>query len=178
MSSSLQSLRLFLVALVRFCLRKQSKNLKFNSFFTSKKHLMATFNESHAPTSRNQVSELSIIMPNLLQAHQSFWLHSSVFALENQPKNAKFLYFLPLKKRLVGSFSKACALTFRKYISKTDVIILNLSDKLNIFWLHSSVFVLEKQPKNLDFQSFFTFKRSFGGYFQWKASTNFRKICS
>ena len=94
---------------------------------------MATFNESHAPTSRNQVSELSIIMPNLLQAHQSFWLHSSVFALENQPKNAKFLYFLPLKKRLVGSFSKACALTFRKYISKTDVIILNLSDKLNIF---------------------------------------------
>ena len=34
------------------------------------------------------------------------------------------------------------------------------------FWFHSSVFALEKQPKNLSFQSAFTFKISIGGYFQ------------
>ena len=34
------------------------------------------------------------------------------------------------------------------------------------FWFHSSVFALEKQLKNISFQSAFTFKRFIGGYFQ------------
>ena len=44
--------------------------------------------------------------------------------------------------------------------------IPNLSDKRNFFWSHSSFFTLEKQPKNLDFQSLFTSKTSFGSDFQ------------
>ena len=37
------------------------------------------------------------------------------------------------------------------------------------------VFVLEKQPKNLHFKSYFTTKRHFGGYFQWNVSPTSRK---
>ena len=34
------------------------------------------------------------------------------------------------------------------------MIIQNESEKLQFFWSHSSVFALEKQSKNLNFQSF------------------------
>ena len=44
--------------------------------------------------------------------------------------------------------------------------------------MHSSIFALEKQPKNLIFQSILTFNTPFGGYFQWNACIEFQKICS
>ena len=44
--------------------------------------------------------------------------------------------------------------------------------------MHSSIFALEKQPKNLIFQSILTFNTPFGGYFQWNACIDFQKICS
>ena len=47
-----------------------------------------------------------------------------------------------------------------------------------VFWLHSSILALEKQPKKLNFQSFFTYNRPFGGYVQCNACTYFEKICS
>ena len=87
-----------------FCLRKKRvKNLNFNSFFTSKKTLVATSNETGSPTSRKCVARQGII-------------------IDAKP----------------------------------------MADTL-IFWSHSSVFALEKYPKNLNFQSFFTSERSFGG---------------
>ena len=46
---------------------------------------MATFSESRAPTSRNNVAEQGIVMPNLLETLQSLWSHSSIFALEKIP---------------------------------------------------------------------------------------------
>ena len=72
-------------------------------------------------------------MPNLWQTLQIFWLHSSVFASGKLPRNAKFSDFLPLEELLVATFSKSCALTSRKYLSKPDISISNLSDKLNFF---------------------------------------------
>ena len=54
----------------------------------------------------------------------------------------------------------------------------NWSKRFQSFWLHSSVFALDKQPKKLDLQSFFTSQRPFGGYFQRKACTTFQNICS
>ena len=41
--------------------------------------------------------------------------------------------FLHLKEPLVAMFSIACALTLRKYVSKQDISIPNLSDKLYFF---------------------------------------------
>ena len=48
--------------------------------------LVATFNETHAPASRKYVAEQGIVMPNLSKTFKTFWLHSSVFSLEKQPK--------------------------------------------------------------------------------------------
>ena len=55
----------FLVALLRFGFRKQPKSLNFNSFFLALiDPLLATFNETRAPTSRKYVSEQGIVMLN------------------------------------------------------------------------------------------------------------------
>ena len=48
-----------------FALEKQPKNLNFQSFFLPLNDpLMATFNETRAPTSRKYVAEVGILMPN------------------------------------------------------------------------------------------------------------------
>ena len=48
-----------------FALEKWSKNLNFKSFFTPKKALVTTFNETRVPTSRKYVTQQDIMMPNL-----------------------------------------------------------------------------------------------------------------
>ena len=59
-------------------------------------------------------------------------------------------------------FSKAYALNSWKYVSRPDIRIpQDLTDEPN-FWSHTSIFALEKYPKNMNSQWFFTFKRSFG----------------
>ena len=66
---------------------------------------MATFIETRAPTSRKYVAEQGIVMSNSSKTFQSFWLHSSVFALETQPKNLSFQwFFLPLGDPLLATF--------------------------------------------------------------------------
>ena len=73
----------FLIALVRFYFRKKaSKVLKVRNFFSLKQTLVATFNERRLLTSRKCVPGQGILMQNLSETNQSFWLHSSVFALE------------------------------------------------------------------------------------------------
>ena len=86
--------------------------------------------------------------------------------------------FLPLKDNLVATFSETRAPTSRKYVAEQDTMMPNWSKTFQNFWSHFSVFALEKQPKNLNFQSVFTSKRPFGGYFLWNACTYFQKICS
>ena len=54
---------------------------------------MVTFNETRAPTSRKNLAEQGIVMPNLSKTFQTFWLHYSVFALEKQRKNINFQSF-------------------------------------------------------------------------------------
>ena len=45
--------------------------------------------------------------------------------------------------------------TSRKYVAEQGIVMPNWSKTLENFCLHSFVFPLEKQPKNLNFQSFF-----------------------
>ena len=73
-----------------FALQKLIKNLNFQSFFTSKSPLVATFNEMRASTSRKYVAEQGIVMPNWWKTFQNFLLHFSVFALEKLTKNLNF----------------------------------------------------------------------------------------
>ena len=92
---------------------------------------------------------------------------------------AKFSeFFLPLKESLVATFSETRASTFRKNVTEHGILMPNWSRTCQSFWTHSSIFALEKQPKNLNFQSFFTSKRSFRGYFHWIVCSYFEKICS
>ena len=49
----------------------------------------------------------------------------------------------------------------------------NILHTIPVFWFRFLVLVLEKKPKNLDFLSFFTSKRSFGGYFQFNSVHQF-----
>ena len=82
---------------------------------------------------------------------------------------------LPLKDPLVVTFNERRAPTSRKYVAEQGIVMPNWSKTCQTFWSQSSVFSLEKQPKNLKFHGVFTSKRLFGGYFQWNACTFFRK---
>ena len=51
---------------------------------------MATFDEMRAAISITYVAEQGIVMPNGSIPFQTFWLHTSGFALEKQSKNLNF----------------------------------------------------------------------------------------
>ena len=74
-----------------------------------------------------------------------------VFALQKQPKYLNFKVPLSLIESSVATFKETCALTSRKYVFEQDMMISNLSEKPQIIWLHSFIFALQKQPKNLNF---------------------------
>ena len=139
---------------------------------------MATFNEKHASTSKKYVVEQGILMSNRSKITKRFRLHFSVFAIENLLENLNFRVFFPLIGPLVATFSESCASTSRTYVAEQRILIPNWWKTFQTFWSHSSVFALETQPENLNFESFFTSNRLFGSYFQWKAYTDFQKICS
>ena len=63
---------------------------------------MATFNKTHAPTSRKYGAAHGILIANLLEANQYFQPHSSVFALKKIAWKSKFSYFFASKKPLCG----------------------------------------------------------------------------
>ena len=76
------------------------------------------------------------------------------------------------------TFNETRAPTSGKHVADQGIVMPNwLKTRLTFWWL-SSVFAVEKQPKNLNFHSVFTSKRLFGGCFQWNDCTSFQKICS
>ena len=52
------------------------------------------------------------------------------------------------------------------HLAEQDIVMPNCSKIIETFRWHSSVLTLEKLRKNLNFQSFLTSNRPFGGYFQ------------
>ena len=78
----------------------------------------------------------------------------------------------------MATFNTTRAPNSRKYVTQQGILMPNWTRTFQAFWLHSSVFVLEKQHKNLNFQSFLPLVGPFGGYFQWNACTYFQKLCS
>ena len=52
--------------------------------------------------------------------------------------------FLSLQEALVATFNEKRAPTFRKHVAEEDKIMPNFLQSLQSFWLHYSVFVLEK----------------------------------
>ena len=161
-----------MVALLRFYFRKFTLKSKPSRVFCG------YFSETHAPSSRKYVAEQGIVMPNWSNTFWTFWSHSFVFAWENDLKIWISRVFSPLKDTLLDTFHETRAPTCRKHVSEQAIVISNWSIKFQTFWSHSSVFPLEKQPKNLNFYSFFASNTPFVGYFEWKTCTYFHKIGS
>ena len=66
----------------------------------------------------------------------------------------------------MATFSETRAPTSRKYVAEQGIVMPNWLKVCQTLWSHFSVYALEKQPKNLNFQSVFTSKIAFGGYFE------------
>ena len=63
---------------------------------------MDSFSEMLAPTSRKYIVEQGSPTPIKLKTSQTFWSHSSVFALENRPEKLNFQSFFTSKKPFGG----------------------------------------------------------------------------
>ena len=91
---------------------------------------MATLSETCALNSREYISEPGMSILNLSKKFKLFWSHSSVFALENYPKNVQLSEFFTSylsKESSLNTFSETCALTSRIYVSEIGISIPNLS---------------------------------------------------
>ena len=110
--------------------------------------MVATFNETRAPAYTKYIAEQSIVMPNWSKIIQTYRSHSSVFALEKQPKNVNFQSFLPLIDLLGGTFNETGAQTSIKYAAEQAIKIPNWSKTFQTFWSHFPVFAIEKLLKN------------------------------
>ena len=78
----------------------------------------------------------------------------------------------------MATFNATRAPPSKKYVAEKGIVMSNSSKTFNSFYSHSSIFALEKQPKNLNFQCVFRSNRPFGGYSQWNACTYSKKICT
>ena len=94
------------------------------------------------PTSKENVAEQGIVIPNWSKISQTFKSHSSGLALEKQPKNVNFQSFLPLIDCLVATFNETRAPTSRKHVAEQGIEMPNGSKTFPTFWSHSSVFFL------------------------------------
>ena len=134
----------FLVELLGFCFIKTTWKAKFSEFFLPvRNHLVASFNETRAPTSRKYVVEQGLLTPNWSKAFQTFLSHSSVFALEKQPEKLNFQSVLTSKRPFCGYFEWNACTHFQKIWSYSRYEHSKINTKYKFLWSHSSVFILE-----------------------------------
>ena len=86
---------------------------------TLREQLVATFNETRALTSRKYVAAQAIVIRNWSKLFQTFWSHSSVFALEKQPENLNFHTVFTSKRPFGGYFQFNACSYFQKKCSWT-----------------------------------------------------------
>ena len=78
----------------------------------------------------------------------------------------------------MATFNEKGAPNSRKCVAEQRAIIPNFSDTFQSSWSHSSVFALEKYPKNLNFQSFLPREEALVGTFNKKHVPTTRKYVS
>ena len=107
----------------------------FIGFIPLRDPLVPTFNKMRAPTSKNYVAEQGIVIPNWSKTLQAFLWHSSIFALEKQPKNLNYSEFLlPLRDPLVATFHETRSPTSRKCVAEQGIVVPNWSKTFQTFW--------------------------------------------
>ena len=139
-----------------FLLEKQPKNLNFYSFFAPNRPFVGyfqwnvcTYFQKICNWTRYSDAKLIKNILNFLVALLRFFFTKATYKSKFSP------FFLPLINPLVVTFNKRCAPTSRKYVAEQGILRPNWSKKFQTLWLESSVFLLEKQPKNLNFQLLF-----------------------
>ena len=93
------------------CIPNLSSKLDFIWSLSSVSGLVATFNETRAPTSRRYVTEQGMLMPDVLRTFQFFRSHYSVLAVEKYPKTLNFHSSFGSQKLLMAIFSETCVPT-------------------------------------------------------------------
>ena len=102
-------------------------------------------------------------------------MHTSVFPIEKLPKDLNFQTLFTSNRPFGGYFQWNACTDFQKKCSWTRYSDAKLIKNIKS---HSSGLALEKEPKNVNFQFFFTSNRLFGGYSQWNACTDYQKTFS
>ena len=78
---------------------------------------------------------------------------------------------------MVAAFSETTAPTSRWYVAEQVVIIQNLSEALQSSLLHSTSSALEKQFKDLTFDSFFISKKTLVAiFYETRAHTSIKNV--
>ena len=147
----------------RFALEKQSEKLNFQSFFTSKKHFDVYFQWNAYVYSWKYVVKQGEPTPNWSKLFQTFWSHSSVLVLEKNSENLNCQSSFTFKKPFGGNFKRNKCTYFKNYIVKIGLQTPKWAEAFLIFWPNCSIFSLEKQTEKLNFHSYFTSKKTFGG---------------
>ena len=121
--------------------------------------LATTFNEMRVPTSRIYVTEKSIILPNWSKTLQSFWSHSSFFALEKLLKKINFQSFFTIK-RPYGDYCQWNMCTyFQRICSSTRYSNAKLIKNISIFLVALLRFSFSKTTYKAKFSEVFLPKR-------------------
>ena len=79
--------------------------------------LVATFNETCAPTSRKYVAEQRIVISNWSKKCSTSWSHSTFFALEKVPKNLNLQSLFTSNRLFLGNFIWKARTNFQKICS-------------------------------------------------------------
>ena len=92
--------------------------LIFEVFLPVREPLVATFSEKPAVTSPKDMVKQGMKISKVWEKHKLLWAHLLVFALKIALKMLICEGFLPLKWRMVATFSETSAVTSIKYVVK------------------------------------------------------------
>ena len=107
---------------------KDAKLIKNNSKFLVA--LLRFGFETRAPTSSDKyVAKQGKVMQNWWEIFQSFCSQTSIFALQKQPKNLRFFFFLSLINPLVATLIETHVPFSRKYVTWTPTCSKYIAEK-------------------------------------------------
>ena len=92
---------------------------------------MATLSKTCALTSRTKVAQKGMTIPNLSETLRLLWWHSSVYALQKNPENAKFWWSLFSEEHeFIEVMKNNYYEYFREFLKKCEIMSLSVTTVL------------------------------------------------
>ena len=158
-----------------FALEKWSKYLNFQSFFTSFRPFGGYFQWNACIYFQKICIWTRYSDAKLIKNISNFLVTLLRFSFRKQPKNLNIQEFFTSFRHFGGYYQWNTCIYFQKTCIWTSYSDAKLIKNISNFFVTLLCFCFIKQPKNLNFQRFFTSKRHFFGYFQRNACTYFQK---